>query len=403
MFRNFSNYEDDAIEGMFSRLSADTDPNKIDLGIGVYRDDSGQVPVMRAVRLAEQLIVERNGPKSYLTPLGNLDYCRDVERLVFGADHPVLLEDRISSVQTPGAGPALRLGAELVHDIAPNARVWFSDPVWCHQVEFFEKAGIESCSYRYYDRQNSRLRFDDMMQDLSQMKANDLLVLHGCCHNPTGQDLDLGQWQAVTDVVIETGAIPFVDIAYQGFGRGIEEDVAGWRLIAEQAPQSMLTVSSSKSFGIYRDRAGLLSIITPPDAADIASVRRKLRDAARQLYFMAPDHGAAIIHEVLSAPELAQLWRDELDQMRIAIGENRRALRATIEAENPGFDASFIESQLGMFSCLPISVDEQRHLEDEFHIYMLPDARVNVAAMSTHQAETLGRAFRIVRERRIAA
>ena len=403
MFRNFSNYEDDAIEGMFARLSADTNPNKIDLGIGVYRDETGQVPVMRAVRLAEQLIVERNGPKSYLTPFGNLDYCKDVERLVLGADHPVLSQDRITSVQTPGAGPALRLGAELVNDISPRSRVWFSDPVWCHQIEFFEKAGMESCAYRYYDKQNSSLQMEEMLQDLSRMKSGDLLLLHGCCHNPTGQDLDLDQWQAVTNVVLKTGAIPFVDIAYQGFGNGIEEDVAGWQLMAEQVPQAMLTVSSSKSFGIYRDRAGLLSIVTPTDAADVASVRRKLRDSARQLYFMAPDHGAAIIHEILSAPELEQQWRDELDQLRANIGEKRKALRETIESENPGFDASFIESQLGMFSCLPIGADEQRHMEDEFHIYMLPDARVNVAAMSTNQAETLGRAFRIVRERRIAA
>jgi len=400
MFREFTNYENDAIEGLFVRLAEDTSSEKIDLGIGVYRDDSGQVPVMQAVRQAERAIVERNLPKSYLTPFGNLDYCKDIERLALGADHPVLAAGRIMSAQTPGAGSALRLAAELVHELAPSSRVWLSEPVWFHQTEFFEKAGMELRNYRYYDQQNSVLRFNEMLQDLSEMQPNDVLLLHGCCHNPTGQDLDVNQWQAVTDLVLKTGAIPFIDVAYQGFGKGIDDDVAGLRLMAAQVPQALLTVSSSKSFGVYRDRAGLLSIILPPDAEDPTSVLRKFRDTARQLYFMAPDHGAAIIHEIMSTPELEQLWRQELGSFRHNIVAKRKELRATIQNENPDFDAGFLESQLGMFSCLPISAVEQRTLEDEFHIYMLPEARVNVAAMSSSQAITLATAFRTIRERR---
>ena len=400
MFRDFTNYEDDSIEGLFVRLARDNSDEKIDLGIGVYRDDTGQVPVMQAVRHAERAIVARNTPKSYLTPFGNMDYCRDIELLVLGADHPTLTAERIVSAQTPGAGSALRLAAELVHGISPSSRVWLSEPVWFHQTEFFEKAGMELRTYRYYDQQNSVLRFEEMLQDLSQMQPDDVLLLHGCCHNPTGQDLDLEQWQAITDIVLQTGAIPFIDIAYQGFGKGIDDDAAGLRLIAGQVPQALLAVSSSKSFGVYRERAGLLSIITPPDAVDLTSIRRKFRDTARQLYFMAPDHGAAIIHEILSTPELEELWRQELNSLRHNIVAKRSALRATIEAENAGFDGAFIEKQLGMFSCLPISSDEQRALEDEFHIYMLPDARVNVAAMNADQATILASAFRTVRERR---
>ena len=301
------------------RLAEDTSAEKIDLGIGVYRDASGQVPVMQAVRRAERAIVERNLPKSYLTPFGNPGYCEDIERLALGEDHPVLAAGRVISAQTPGAGSALRLAAELIHDLAPTSRVWLSEPVWFHQTEFFEKAGMEMCNYRYYDQQNSVLRFDEMLRDLSGMRPDDVLLLHGCCHNPTGQDLDIDQWQAVTDLVLKTGAIPSIDIAYQGFGKGIDEDVAGLRLMAEQVPQALLTVSSSKSFGVYRDRAGLLSIIMPPDAADTTSVRRKFRDTARQLYFMAPDHGAAIVHEIMSTPDLEQLWRQELDSFRRSI------------------------------------------------------------------------------------
>jgi len=245
-----------------------------------------------------------------------------------------------------------------------------------------------------------KISVDEMLQDLAEMRPDDVLLLHGCCHNPTGQDLDVNQWQAVTDLVLKTGAIPFIDVAYQGFGKGIDDDVAGLRLMAAQVPQALLTVSSSKSFGVYRDRAGLLSIILPPDAEDPTSVLRKFRDTARQLYFMAPDHGAAIIHEIMSTPELEQLWRQELGSFRHNIVAKRKELRATIQNENPDFDAGFLESQLGMFSCLPISAVEQRTLEDEFHIYMLPEARVNVAAMSSSQAITLATAFRTIRERR---
>lgn len=400
MFRELCNYLNDPIEAMFVRLAEDPSPDKIDLGIGVFRDDEGKVPVMRAVRRAEQQLFDRGLPKSYISPLGNADYCRDIERLVLGADHPVLTEGRIVSAQTPGAGSALRAGAELVHSLSPDSAVWASRPVWDHQLQFFDKAGIEVRSYRYYDQRNSVLDFDGMLEDLASMKPDDILLLHGCCHNPTGQDLNQDQWRALADVVNRTGAVPFVDVAYQGFGEGIDEDVAGLQLIAAAVPQLLLTVSSSKSFGIYRERAGLLSVIVPADAKDIGSVQRKLRDTVRQLYFMAPDHGAAVVHEILSTPELESLWRRELDEIRHHVVDMRKALRKTIEEANPGFDASFIESQHGMFSCLPISEAEQLMMEQQFHIYMLPNARVNVAAMSGDQSSTLADAFAFVRAER---
>ena len=400
MFRDFAGYEDDLIESLFVRLAADSSSDKIDLGIGVYRDDAGNVPVMQAVRQAELVYVQSEQPKSYISPLGNLDYCADMERLTLGEDHPVLTTGRIVSAQTPGAGSALRAGAELVNTMSPGSRVWVSDPVWFHQLQFFEKAGIEIQTYRYYDTLQSVSQIDGMLEDLRAMQEGDLLLLHGCCHNPTGQDLSLDEWQAVTDIVLETGAIPFVDIAYQGFGQGIEEDVAGLRLIASQVPEMLLTVSSSKSFGIYRERAGILSIVAPPDAKDMTSIRRLLRDTLRQLYFMAPNHGAAVVHEILSSPDLEALWRSELDKYRLHMLDKRKALCETLESEISGFDASFILRQFGMFSCLPITDEEQKALEDEFHIYMLPNARVNVAAMSSSQGMVLAGAFKEIRARR---
>lgn len=403
MLRNLTDYPNDPIETMFVRLANDTHAGKIDLGIGVFKDDSGNVPVMEAVRQAEGRLFERNLSKTYRSPLGNLDYCRRVEVLVLGEDHPALAAGRIVSAQTPGAGAALRAAAELVHGLSPDSAVWVSTPVWDHQIEFFEQAGMEIRSYRYYDSHRASLDAAGMLEDLRSMRVGDLLLLHGCCHNPTGEDLTLDLWQAVAEIVVETGAIPFVDVAYQGFGRGIGADVAGVRLLASSVPEMLLTVSSSKSFGVYRDRAGLLSVVLPPVARNAEEVRRKLRDTARQLYFMPPDHGAAIVDEILSSPELEALWRAELDAVRGRIVELRAALRTTIEAANPGFDAGFIERQQGMFSCLPISADEQLQMESEFHIYMLPPARVNVAAMSRAQSRTLAEAFASIRAQRGAA
>ena len=400
MFKSVTGHQDDPIEAMFVRLATDTHPEKIDLGIGVFRDDHGNVPVMEAVRQAEAQLFERALPKSYMSPLGNQDYCRDMEKLSLGAGHPVLKDGRVISAQTPGAGSALRAGAEFVHRLNSGSAVWVSEPVWGHQVEFFEKADMAVNRYRYYDQPNGTLDFDGMCEDLGGMAADDLLLVHGCCHNPTGQDLDLDQWRTVSDIVVETGAVPFVDVAYQGFGQGIEEDVAGLRLMAERVPEMLLTVSSSKSFGIYRERAGLLSILVSPDARDPDDVRRRLRDTVRQLYFMAPDHGAAVVHEILSTPSLEALWRRELDEVRGHVTAMRSRVRATIEAANPGFDASFIERQHGMFSCLPISEEEQLAMERNYHIYMLPNARVNVAAMSGDQSATLASAFAAIRAAR---
>ena len=400
MFHKIQNYKSDPIESLFDRLAADNSPDKIDLGIGVFRDESGKVPVMQAVQLAEQQLLDRGQSKSYISPLGNTDYCHDIEKLALGTDHPVLREGRIISAQTPGAGSALRAAAEFVRKLSPETELWASQPVWGHQLEFFDKVGMTIRQYRYYDQQNSVLDFEGMLEDLQSLKRDDLLLIHACCHNPTGEDLKIEQWQKLAELVNQTGALPFVDVAYQGFGEGIEEDVAGLRLFAEQVPQMLLTVSSSKSFGIYRERAGLLSVIPERQGVDLQSVRLSLRDTVRQLYFMPPDHGASVVHEILSTPELEQLWRQELDATRQHIITMRGLLRQAIEAENPDFDASFIEHQHGMFSCLPITSEEQKLLEEKYHIYMLPNARVNVAAMNSKQSATLAEVFAELRAAR---
>ncbi|MBT3426507.1 MAG: aromatic amino acid transaminase [Gammaproteobacteria bacterium] len=390
MFNDLTNYEDDPIEALFKRISLDDSSNKIDLGIGVFRDQTGQVPVMQAVVEAEKQLLKQHASKSYMSPLGNMDYCADIERSVLGEGHDAL--GRMVSAQTPGAGAALRGAAEFVESLCPTATVWFGEPCWGHQIEFFERAGLTTKQYRYYNREQGELDFNGMLEDLEALQENDVLLLHGCCHNPTGEDPDLAQWQTIADLINEKRVLPLVDIAYQGFGSGIEEDVAGVRLLAAQVSELILTVSSSKSFGIYRERAGLLSIIHQKQASG-DSLKRKLRDTLRQLYFMAPNHGAAVVHEILSSQTLEQLWRDELNAVRHQVVAMRVALKATLEQANPEFDASFIPRQKGMFSCLPLSEAQQLRMEQQYHIYMLPNARVNVAAMSVEQSQALASAF----------
>lgn len=398
MFTQLPPVSEDAIESLFARLAADPRPNKLDLGIGIYRNEEGQIPLMDCVRKAEQRLLSNQSHKGYLTPLGNQTYCRLVSELVLGKDHPVLDNNLLRSAQSVGAGGSLRVAAELIRHISPDSRIWFSEPVWQHQVDFFRAAGLQTCSYRYYDVLTSELQPKAMLEDLSQMRANDVLVLHGSCHNPTGEDPNPARWQQLVELVNRTGAIPLVDVAYQGFGEGIEEDVAGLRLMAAQVPAMMLAVSSSKSFGIYRDRAGLFSIINHDRNTDWDRWHALLRDTIRQLYFMPPDHGAALIVDILAEPELRESWQHEINQLRDRIHSLRHMFRRALENAMPGFDASFVERQKGMFSCLPITPAMQKRMEDDDAIYMLPNARLNFAALAQSQAERVASALARVRE-----
>jgi len=392
MFEKVTSPVEDALEAMFLRLKNDQRPNKLDLGIGIYRNNEGDIPLMECVRQAELKRVEQPVHKGYLTPLGNQDYCRAVLNLTLGAQHPMLTDASVVTAQTPGAGGALRMAAELVKEISPSSRAWFTDPVWPHQMDFFKAAGVECKQYRYYDIESAQRLDDQALDDLKALQAGDILVIHGSCHNPTGEDPDLELWQRLTDKVLETGAIPLIDVAYQGFGDGIEEDVAGLRLMASQVPELILVVSSSKSFGIYRDRAGLLAFLRRGTNPQETALRFRLRDAVRRNYFMPPDHGAVIITEILTDPTLRKLWEDELNELSSRIHGLRSMFRQAMESHIPDFDGSFFERQKGMFSCLPISWEMQNRMEQEFAIYMVPVGRLNFAALAQSQAHRVAEA-----------
>ncbi len=393
MFEKITAAAEDATEAMFLRLAEDPRSDKLDLGIGIYREEGGEIPLMECVRQAERRLISEGMHKGYLNPLGNAAYCREVLKLTLGEQHPLLRDGSLVCAQTPGAGGALRTAAELVKEINANSRAWFSDPVWPHQMDFFLGAGMQIQRYRYYDLKTTERLDEAMIDDLRQMQAGDILVLHGSCHNPTGEDPDINQWQRLTQVVLDTGAIPLVDVAYQGFGDGVEEDVAGLRLMAAQVPEIILAVSSSKSFGIYRDRAGMLAFCRQGKNPQETALRHRLRDCIRRNYFMPPDHGAALIIDILSEPKLRSLWVQELNGIRQRIAGLRRDFRLAMENQLDGFDGSFLERQKGMFSCLPVDADQQQRLEKEFGIYMLPMARMNFAALAQSQIEQVAQAI----------
>lgn len=398
MFEQVTAPLEDATEAMFLRLAHDERPHKLDLGIGIYRSEDGAIPLMECVRQAERRLTTGSVHKGYLNPLGNAAYCEQVLPLALGEHHELLRSGTIVSAQTPGAGGALRVAAEMVMEIHPGSTAWFTDPVWPHQMDFFRGAGMPIKQFRYYDIESATRLDDQAIEDLKQMKPGDLLVLHGSCHNPTGEDPDLNLWQRLTQVVLETGAIPLIDLAYQGFGDGVEEDVAGLRLMAAQVPEMILAVSSSKSFGIYRDRAGLLAFCRQGKNPAATFLQHRLRDCIRRNYFMPPDHGAALIIDILSEPKLRAIWMQEINAIRERIVGLRQMFRQSMETRIPGFDGAFFERQKGMFSCLPIDAAQQQRLEDDYAIYMLPMARLNFAALAQSQADRVADAIAEIKQ-----
>lgn len=394
MFSQITQYRDDPIESFQARLMASNNPDKLDLGLGVYRNEQGEVVVFDVVIQSEQKLVAQRGHKGYRSPLGNRLYVEQMERLLFGDLLNARRIQGVVSAQTPGAGAACRVAAEYVKSLSPNSRVWASLPNWGHQIEFFGHAGLEVKHFPYYDVINAELLFDRTLTTLQeQARRGDVVLLHACCHNPTGADPSLEQWGRLADLCVKKGLLPFVDIAYQGFGDGIEDDLKGMQLMAAKVPEMMLALSSSKSFTVYRERAGLLSLVFNESAKYKDNAYRKLRDIARGLYFMAPDHGAAIVATILANDALRQSWRSELDAVRRRIYSLRSLLRQTIEERDPNFNGAFLERQKGMFSCLPVSAQQQAYMETERGVFMLPGARMNFAALAQSNVARVARAF----------
>ena len=362
----------DPLLALIGMANADTRPEKIDVGVGVYRDAAGTTPILRSVKAAEQILLETQETKAYLGSEGDKRFAELIKPIVFGGE--AARSDTIVGVQTPGGCGALRLGAELIK-AAGGARIFIGQPTWPNHTPLIGAAGVEMVDYRYYEKESRQVCFDDMMAALKGAKAGDLVLVHGCCHNPTGADLSLNQWRELADLIAERGLVPFVDLAYQGLGNGLEDDSAGTRLVVEAAEQALIAQSCDKNFGLYRERTGSLWIKAP--SADVAQrVYGNLLSLARTMWSMPPDHGAAIVRTILDTPELEADWRAELKEMLGRI----RSLRARLAAADPRL--AYIDQQNGMFSMLPLEPDAVVALRASHGIYMANSGRFNIAGLS---------------------
>jgi len=381
MFNSLHAVPPDPILGIISAHAADPNPKKIDLGIGVYRDERGDTPILECVKKAEQILDSTQTTKMYLGPPGVVGFNSAMTSLIFGGGSSVVNDDRVRTIQTPGGTGALRVGADLINTASPGATIWVSDPTWANHNAIFPASGLRMESYPYFGRERSDLRFDQMMSVLAQRGPDDIVLFHASCHNPCGVSPDQAQWRAITDIAAERGFLPMVDMAYQGFERGIEEDAMPVRLFAEKCPEVLVASSCSKNFAVYRERVGAISIVcgSSQKASDVVTVINSL---TRKNYSMPPAHGTGIVDIILHSDELTALWRSEVDSMRNRINGLRKLLSEKISAAGIDKDFSFLQRQSGMFSFLGLSVDQVRRLREEFSIYTVDSARVNVASFN---------------------
>jgi aspartate aminotransferase len=371
----------DAIIGIMALFRQDPDPRKIDLSVGVYQDESGATPVLSAVRKAEQQILAQQQTKTYVAIAGNAAFNKGMESLLFGADHPVLRDGRVATIQSPGGSGGLSVAAHLIQRAKAGARVWLSDPSWPNHMPLLRVAGLQLEQYPYYDRQTHGVDFDAMVGALEKLERGDLVLIHGCCHNPCGADLSERQWQVLTDLCERRGVVPFLDYAYQGLSAGLDEDAYGVRLMARRLPEIVVVASCSKNFGLYRERVGSVSVVAAN--ADQAKVTLgNLSNVARSIYSMPPDHGAAIVARVLEDADLRREWHAELDQMRARLNGLRQLLVAKLQARGVDRDFSFVANERGMFSFLGLSREQVIRLREEFHVYMVETSRVNMAGIN---------------------
>ena len=371
----------DPILGIIAAHAADPNPNKIDLGIGVYKDENGDTPILECVRKAERMLESTETSKTYLGPLGVKGFNSAMTELIFGADSEVFKAGRAQTIQTPGGTGALRVAADLVKSADSGATVWASDPTWANHYAIYPAAGLELGDYPYFDQDSSSLRYDDMMDALARKGPGDVVLFHACCHNPCGVSPNAEQWEAITDLAAERQFLPMVDMAYMGFERGIEEDALAVRLFAEKCPEVVIASSCSKNFAVYRERVGAITVVCK-DAQKASDITTVINSLTRKNYSMPPSHGTGIVDIILHSDELSSIWREEVAGMRNRINGLRKTLSEKIATAGISRDFSFLQRQSGMFSFLGLSVVQVRRLREEFSIYTVDSARVNIASFN---------------------
>ena len=381
MFEKLELQPPDAIIGIMGMFRADPAPGKVDLSVGVFQDEAGLTPVLKCVKRAERRVIEAQNTKSYVAIAGNPGFNESMEKLLLGAGHPALAAGRISSVQTPGGSGGLSVLGHVIARARPTATVWLSTPSWPNHLPLLQLAGLELAHYPYYDFDGHRVDFAAMVETFAKLGPDDVVLLHGCCHNPCGADLSRKQWDALADLFADRGIVPFLDLAYQGLAEDLAKDAYGARVMAERLDEVLVAASCSKNLGLYRERVGLASIVSR-NAGQATTTRTNLAQMGRGIYSMPPDHGAAIVSCILHDEELTALWLDELGEMRDRLNGLRRTFAHELARRGAPGDFSFIAGERGMFSFLGLNLEQIIRLREEFHIYMVESSRINFAGLN---------------------
>jgi aspartate aminotransferase len=388
MFETLSLAPPDKILSLSVLYRNDPRAEKMDLGVGVYKDSEGRTLIMNAVREAEKRLYDTQTTKTYVGMGGDDGFNKGMLKLVFGEDADV---SRMFACQTAGGSGALRTIADLLKKAKPDATVWLSDPTWANHAPILTAGGLKTATYPYFDAATGGVKFDAMVETLKKIPAGDVVLLHGCCHNPTGANLTLDQWAVVADILVEKGLFPFVDLAYQGFGDGLEEDAASVRLLAAKVPEMAIATSCSKNFSVYRDRVGAV-ILMAPDAERAKIAGSQALIVTRVLYSMPPDHAAAAVRIILEDDALRANWKTELEEMRLRMLNLRKGFAEALRRQSNSSRFDFIAEHRGMFSRLGITEDQVNRLREEYGIYMVGDSRFNVAGLKEDQLEELAKA-----------
>lgn len=378
MFEAFAEAEADKILALMAAYRADPRANKLDLGVGVYKNETGATPIMTAVKQAENWQVTNQTSKSYVGIPGDMGFNRAITALALGDDHD---QSRIRTMQTPGGSGALRMLGDLLALGKPGATIWVSDPTWANHIPTFTAAGLTVKTYPYFDAATGSVRFDAMCEAFAAMPEGDIVLLHGCCHNPTGANLTAEEWETISQLVLQRNLLPFVDIAYQGFGDGLAADAAGLRHLASVVPEMVVALSCSKNFAVYCDRVGA-AILMGRNTQEADRAASQLSLIIRKCYSMPPNHGAALIHHILTEPSLRADWQAELDGMRNRMLDLRQGLADALRARAQSDRFDFIAHHRGMFSRLGLSPEQVVRLREDHAIYMVGDSRINIAGLS---------------------
>ncbi len=384
MFNHVELAPPDAIFGLIEAFKKDPSPEKINLGAGVYKDEDGQTPVLDCVKEAEARILRQEPSKTYLPIDGAPDYGAAVQELIFGRDHAVVQDRRAVTSHCPGGTGALRVAIDLLKRVRPETKVWLSAPTWPNHPQILDAVGLETDSYAYFDRNSNDLDFSALISDLSRVEANDVVLLHGCCHNPSGVDPTPEQWRQIGDVLAERQAIPLLDFAYQGFAIGLEEDAGGIHALCERLPELIICSSFSKNFGLYSERVGAMTVIAAT-ADEAKAVQSQVKSLIRANYSNPPVHGSAIVTTVLGDAELSNRWQEELAQMRERIASMRQLFARELDARGVQLSPAgndFIAAQNGMFSFSGLGPEQVAALRNEHSIYIVGSGRINVAGMT---------------------